>query len=68
LRAIRPGAKARDVDSAAREVIRSRGCLEQFKHGAGHGVGFELLTDFQSTRREMSCNSRTSDAAPELDL
>lgn len=38
--AIRPGVIASEVDRAAREVMRSRGFADQFKHGTGHGVGF----------------------------
>ena len=41
--AVRPGAKARDVDRAARDVLRARGFGEQFKHGTGHGVGFSAV-------------------------
>ncbi len=43
LAAIRPGAKASDVDRAARDVLRSRGFADQFKHGTGHGVGFAAI-------------------------
>lgn len=43
LDAIRPGAKARDIDRAARDVIRSHGFGAQFKHGTGHGVGFAAI-------------------------
>lgn len=38
--AVRPGARAADVDRAAREVLSGRGFAEEFKHPAGHGVGF----------------------------
>ncbi len=40
LAAIRPGALASDVDAAARELLRSRGYGEEFRHPTGHGVGF----------------------------
>ncbi|MGF7180540.1 Xaa-Pro aminopeptidase [Tunturiibacter psychrotolerans] len=40
LRAIYPGVKAREVDHAARSVMRSHGFGEAFKHATGHGVGF----------------------------
>ena len=40
LGAIRPGAKACDVDEAARSVMRSHGYGDAFKHATGHGVGF----------------------------
>ncbi len=41
--AVRPGANARDVDRAARDVLRARGFGEQFKHATGHGVGFSAV-------------------------
>ena len=40
--AIKPGAKARDVDGAARKVIEAAGYGECFVHGLGHGVGLEV--------------------------
>jgi len=43
LAAIRPGAKAADVDRAARAVLEARGFGPQFKHSAGHGVGFVAI-------------------------
>ena len=43
LAAIRPGAKAADIDRAAREVLEVRGFGPQFKHSAGHGVGFVAI-------------------------
>ena len=42
LKTIRPGARARDVDSAARKVIADAGYAEYFVHGLGHGVGLEI--------------------------
>lgn len=42
LQTIRPGAKAKDVDSAARKVIADAGFGEYFVHGLGHGVGLEV--------------------------
>lgn len=42
LRAVKTGAKTRDVDRAAREVIRGAGYGEYFGHGTGHGVGLEV--------------------------
>jgi Xaa-Pro aminopeptidase len=36
---IAPGAAAREVDAAAREIITRGGFGEQFGHGLGHGVG-----------------------------
>jgi Xaa-Pro aminopeptidase len=43
LSAIRPGARASDVDSAARDVLNLRGFGPQFKHSTGHGVGFSAI-------------------------
>ena len=41
---IAPGALAVDVDTAAREVLREHGFGPEFKHGAGHGVGFGAIS------------------------
>ena len=38
--AIRPGARARDVDAAARSVIEDAGYGQEFPHITGHGLGF----------------------------
>lgn len=40
LAAIRPGAKASEVDAAARGVLSAHGFGKEFKHAVGHGVGF----------------------------
>jgi Xaa-Pro aminopeptidase len=40
LRAIKPGAKAGDVDYAVRAVMEAAGFGKAFTHAAGHGVGF----------------------------
>lgn len=37
-----PGVKARDVDAAARSVLRKRGLARYFGHGLGHGLGLEV--------------------------
>lgn len=42
LQAIRPGAKAADVDAVARKEIADVGYGEYFVHGLGHGVGLEV--------------------------
>jgi Xaa-Pro aminopeptidase len=39
---VKPGARARDVDRAAREVIEAAGYGDAFGHGLGHGVGLEV--------------------------
>jgi Xaa-Pro dipeptidase len=43
LAAVRPGAKASEVDKAARDVIASGGFTDNFKHPTGHGVGFAAI-------------------------
>ena len=43
LDAIHPGAKAADIDTAARDVLIARGFGPQFKHSTGHGVGFSAI-------------------------
>lgn len=43
LDAIRPGARAADVDRAARDELKARGLGEAFKHATGHGVGFGAI-------------------------
>ncbi|MBI5599519.1 MAG: aminopeptidase P family protein [Deltaproteobacteria bacterium] len=42
LDAIRPGARAKDVDGAARTCIRKAGYGKYFGHGTGHGVGLDV--------------------------
>jgi len=39
---IRPGARFRDVDGAAREVIAKAGYKGRFGHALGHGLGLEV--------------------------
>jgi Xaa-Pro aminopeptidase len=40
--AIRPGAKAHDVDAEARSVIEEAGFGAFFDHGLGHGLGLDI--------------------------
>ncbi len=40
--ALAPGARAADVDAAARRMIEQAGYGEAFGHGLGHGVGLEV--------------------------
>jgi len=40
--AIRPGAKAKDVDAVARGVIADAGFGRRFGHGLGHGLGLDV--------------------------
>jgi len=42
LLAVAPGIETRDVDKAARDVIRAAGYGSFFGHGTGHGVGLEV--------------------------
>jgi Xaa-Pro dipeptidase len=42
LEATKAGARARDIDAAARKVIADGGFEEFFVHGLGHGVGLEI--------------------------
>lgn len=39
-----PGAKASEVDAAARDVLKSRGFGSNFLHSTGHGVGFGAIS------------------------
>ena len=40
----RPGVSAAGVDIAARTVLTRRGYGEAFRHGLGHGVGFQAIS------------------------
>jgi Xaa-Pro dipeptidase len=42
IKAARPGAKASDVDRAARDVITSAGYGPNFLHRTGHGLGIDI--------------------------
>jgi Xaa-Pro dipeptidase len=41
---LRPGARASDVDRAARDLLRDRGFDGAFKHPTGHGAGFAAIS------------------------
>lgn len=43
LQHIREGASAREVDGAARKVMEQAGFGAAFKHGLGHGFGFQAI-------------------------
>jgi len=43
LKSIRDGAVAREVDAAARSVMEQAGFGSAFKHGLGHGFGFQAI-------------------------
>jgi len=42
IEAVRPGAKMKDVDAAARNVIAKAGYGKQFGHSLGHGIGRDV--------------------------
>ena len=42
IRAIRPGARAHDIDAEARSAIDAAGFGGFFDHGLGHGIGMEI--------------------------
>ena len=52
--AIRPGAKASEIDTVARNLLAERGYEKEFNHGLGHGIGLEI---HESPR--LSVNSQT---------
>lgn len=43
LKVIRDGVAAKDADAAARNVMREAGFGDAFKHGLGHGFGFQAI-------------------------
>ncbi|WP_132878191.1 M24 family metallopeptidase [Tamaricihabitans halophyticus] len=40
--AVRPGARAQDIDDAARSIISAAGHAERFIHRTGHGIGLDV--------------------------
>jgi Xaa-Pro aminopeptidase len=42
IRAVRPGARACDVDGAARRSLKKVGMDKYFAHGLGHGLGLDI--------------------------
>ncbi|MGA9882988.1 MAG: Xaa-Pro peptidase family protein [Candidatus Acidiferrales bacterium] len=53
LAAIKPGVRAADVDSAARQVLCDFGLGEYIKHGTGHGVGFTPMSAYGFPRLQV---------------
>ncbi len=41
---LKPGARAADVDHAARSVLKAHGFGKEYKHATGHGVGFSAIS------------------------
>jgi Xaa-Pro aminopeptidase len=50
--AIRPGARAGDIDRAARRVLTGKGFGRYFTHSTGHGLGLEVHESPRIGRRE----------------
>jgi Xaa-Pro dipeptidase len=48
LKVIRDGVSAREVDDVARKVMQQAGFGEAFKHGLGHGFGFQAISHADS--------------------
>ncbi len=42
LRAVRPGARAEEVDAACRQMLAAEGLAEAFVHRTGHGIGLSV--------------------------
>ncbi|HET6384435.1 MAG TPA: Xaa-Pro peptidase family protein [Armatimonadota bacterium] len=58
LDAIRPGARASEVDKAARDLLQDRGYGREFKNPTGHGVGFTAI-DHNAPPRLHPCSPDT---------
>jgi Xaa-Pro aminopeptidase len=43
LRKVRPGARALEMDRAARKVLVEGGCSETYPHHTGHGLGLDMI-------------------------
>ena len=48
--AVKPGVRASDIDTAAREVLGRHGLGEAFGHGTGHGLGLEVHEEPRVTK------------------
>lgn len=61
--AVVAGADVREVDDAARDVVKDAGHGEHFTHGLGHGVGLEIheapLMGYSATGRLRACTPVT---------
>ena len=42
IKAIKPGAKCKDIDNIARTIIDKAGYTKYFGHGLGHGFGLQI--------------------------
>lgn len=55
IKASKPGAKCKDIDKAARDVIQKAGYGKYFVHSTGHGVGLDIheLPVIRSSSKEV---------------
>jgi Xaa-Pro aminopeptidase len=63
IEAVRPGIPGSDVDTAARDVLESRGLGSAFGHGTGHGLGIEVHEDPRLARRRPDPSTSPFDGA-----
>ncbi len=49
--AVKAGVNAKDVDSAARDIIEKAGYGEYFGHGTGHGLGIDVHEEIRVSQR-----------------